>query len=126
MGPQPEEGHPGDPGGDGDQRRRNPRKKMLDPDEEQNHYEPDREGRQGRLRKPLEDGQQVVEEGALLEMDAQELRELVQNDDEADAGLEADQHRLGDEVRDEAQPQDGRQKKDASHEKGQHRRGAEE
>ena len=45
------------------------------------------------------------EEAALVEVDAEQLRHLVEDDHEPDAGLEADEHRLGDEVGDEAQPQ---------------------
>ena len=40
------------------------------------------------------------------DVEAEELRHLVEHDDDADARLEPDQHRLGDEVGDEAEPQD--------------------
>ena len=42
---------------------------------------------------------------ALGEVDAEQLRELVEHDHEPDPRLEADEHRLGDEVGDEAEPQ---------------------
>ena len=45
----------------------------------------------------------------LAKVDAQQLRNLIQHDDESDPRLESDQHRLGDEVGDEAEPQDRRQ-----------------
>ena len=55
---------------------------------------------------------QVVEEPALVEVDAQQLRDLVDHDDEPDPRLESDQHRLGDEVGDEAEPQERGQHED--------------
>ena len=45
---------------------------------------------------------------ALSIVDAEDLRDLVDDDHEADARLESDQDRIGDEVRDEAEPQQGR------------------
>jgi hypothetical protein len=51
--------------------------------------------------------EQVLQEGALVEMDAQQLGQLVDHDHEADPGLEAGQDRLGDQVGDGAEPQQG-------------------
>jgi hypothetical protein len=70
----------------------------------------------------LHDGEQIVDERALGEMDAQEFRDLVQDDDEPDSGLEADQDRFGNEIGDEAQPQERRQHQDGSHQQRQHGR----
>ncbi|MCY1298048.1 hypothetical protein D9M70_475120 [compost metagenome] len=49
------------------------------------------------------DAQDIPEEAFLGEVKAKQLRHLVEHDDEADAGLEADQDRRGDEVGDEAE-----------------------
>ena len=46
-------------------------------------------------------------------MHAEELGKLVQHDDQPDAGLEAGKHRRGDEVREEAEPEDPRQNENA-------------
>ena len=51
--------------------------------------------------------QQVLDERAPGKMNAENLRNLVQHDDYSDARLEANQNRLGDEISDEAQSQDG-------------------
>ena len=50
----------------------------------------------------------VGEEALLGDVDAQQLGHLVEHDHEADAGLEAGQHRRGNEVGDEAQAQQPR------------------
>ena len=51
------------------------------------------------------DAEQVGEEALLGDVDAEQLGHLVEHDHEADAGLEAGQHRRGDEVGDEAETQ---------------------
>ena len=55
----------------------------------------------------LRDRQHVAEEAFLRDVDAQQLRHLIEHDHEPDPRLETGQDRRGDEVRDEAQPQRG-------------------
>ncbi len=70
----------------------------------------------------LNDGEQIVDERALGEMDTQKFRNLVQDDDEPDSRLEADQDRFGNEIGDEAQSQERRQHEGGSHQERQHGR----
>ena len=49
---------------------------------------------------------QVLDERTPCKMNAENLGDLIQNDDDADARLEANQNRLGDEIGNEAQPQE--------------------
>jgi hypothetical protein len=58
----------------------------------------------GRSRKRLNRGQDPLKERHLVDVESEQLRRLVRHDDQADAGLEPGQHRLGDELRDEAEP----------------------
>ena len=67
---------------------------------------PTREGEDRGLRNRGEGGRKVVEEVALLNVDAQELGQLVEHDDDSDPRLESDEHRIGDEVRDESQTEE--------------------
>ena len=52
----------------------------------------------------LRDAEQVGEEAVLGDVRAEQLGDLVEHDDEADAGLESGQDRCRDEVGDEAEP----------------------
>jgi hypothetical protein len=45
-----------------------------------------------------------MEEGPLMEMNAEQFRDLVQNNDKPDSCLKTDEYRFGDEIGDEAQP----------------------
>ena len=67
------------------------------------------------LREALDETRKIVEEGTLMKMDAEQLRELVQNNNQTDPGLEADQYRFGDEVGDEAQSQERSKHQDGPH-----------
>ena len=62
------------------------------------------------VRQLLDDREEVTKKAALVDVDAKQLRDLVDHDHQADARLEAGEHRLGDEVGDEAEPQRGRGK----------------
>ena len=110
----PEQAHRRDAGGDDDERRRRFRQEVLEGDQEPDRGDPDRERRPRGLGKVLHDRSQIAEEAGLGKVDAEELRDLVEHDDEPDPRLEADQDRLGDEVRDEAEPQQGRHEEDAA------------
>lgn len=44
------------------------------------------------------DGRQVLEETGLVNVQAEQLGQLVDDDHQTDAGLETRQHRVGDEV----------------------------
>jgi hypothetical protein len=87
------------------------RQEALEPEDQPEHGERQHQGGDGCLRHVLEDRQQVPEESGLLDMDAQQLRDLIDDDDQADAGFEAGQHGLGDEVGDEAEPQRSRERR---------------
>jgi len=72
------------------------------------------------------DGLDVVKEGALLEVDAEDLGQLIDDDHDADAGLESDQHGLGDEVGDEPEAQNRGHDQDGAHHQRECRRGLEQ
>ena len=67
----------------------------------------------------LHDAEEVVEEALLGDVDAQELRHLVQHDHESDPRLEAGQHRRGNEVGDESQAHQPRQEQHRADQRGQ-------
>ena len=67
----------------------------------------------------LHDAEEVEEEALLRDVDAQELRHLVQHDHEADARFEAGQHRRGNEVGDESQTHQPRQQQHRADQRGQ-------
>ena len=58
----------------------------------------------------LDDGQQIPEEAGLRDVNAEQLWQLVDDDDDADARFEPGEHRFGDEVGDEPEPGRGRQR----------------
>ena len=68
----------------------------------------------------------VLEEPRLVDMDAQQLRELVDDDDQADAGLEPHQDGLGDEVGHETEPQHRRDQQHHAHHDGESRGGGDQ
>ena len=91
---------------DGHERRGRARRQVLERHEQpQQHHGQDQRGYRG-LRHLLREDDQIAEEAGLREMDAQQLRELIHHDHEADAGLEAGEHRVGDEVGDESQAEE--------------------
>ena len=117
---QAEEPRRGDAAAHGDQRRRRMRPQALHADQ---HGEASPRPRasvssevSGRCCATLSE---VGEEALLGDVDAEELRHLVEHDHEADAGLEAGQHRRGDEVGDEAQAQQPRQHQHRADQRGQ-------
>ena len=55
-----------------------------------------------------DDRDHIAEEALLLEVDAEKLRQLVDHNHEAHAGLESGQHRFGDEVGQEPKPNEAR------------------
>jgi hypothetical protein len=122
VGAQTEQAHAGDPERHRDQRRRRPREEPLR--HHQNGYRGGPDGQCDRrgVGDGLHDGEQIVEERALGEMDTQEFRDLVQDDDEPDSRFKADQDRFGNEIGDETQPQERRQHQDGSHQQRQHGR----
>ena len=67
----------------------------------------------------MNDRKQIVDKGALGEMDAQQLGNLVQHNDDRDPRFEADQHRFRNEVGDEAQPQERSQQENSTHQESQ-------
>src|SRR5271157_2984775 len=93
------------PGGDRNQRGRCARHKMLHSHKQDDHDDSDGDGRQRGVGNSLDCGQQIMEERAPGNVYPQNLRELIEYDDQTDARLEADQNRLGDKVGHESQPQ---------------------
>ena len=63
--------------------------------------------------------EEIGEESLLGDMDAQELRHLVQHDHESDPRFEAGQHRRGNEVGDESQAHQSRQNQHGADQRGQ-------
>ena len=66
------------------------------------------------MRKSLGNGLHIVEERTFGEVDAHDLWELIDDDHDSDTGLEADQHRFRDEIRDKSKAQHGSQDEDAA------------
>jgi hypothetical protein len=96
------------------------RQEALQTEDQCEHYQRQHQSGDGRLRHVLEDGKEVAKEPGLLDMDAEQLRDLIDHDHQPDPRLETSQHRLGDEVGDKAQPQHGRERQD---DPDQHRQG---
>ena len=78
-----------------------------------------RERHQRGLRNVLHDAEEIDEEPLLRDVDAQEFRHLVQHDHESDPGLEARQHRRGNEVGDESQTHQSRQNQHGADQHGE-------
>ena len=81
------------------------REELLEENDRAKYQQRHHQRHQGRLRHMPQDGQQVSEESGLLDVDAEQLRDLIDHDDQADTRLEPGQDGLGDEVRDEAEAQ---------------------
>ena len=64
-------------------------------------HRPDRQRDERRLGKMLDQAQHVAEEALFRDVDAEQLRHLIEHDHQADAGLEAGQDRRRNQVRDE-------------------------
>ena len=80
------------------------------------HDDRDRQSDHRRFRDAFCQRNQVAKEKwSFVKVDAQELRNLIHDDDNPDPCLEPDQHGFGDEVGDKAQAQKSRQYKNASH-----------
>nr|WP_324251741.1 hypothetical protein [Paraburkholderia gardini] len=75
------------------------------------------------MRQTLDDFQHVVNEWALGKVNAEQLWNLVDHDDDRDPGLESGQHRPGNEIREKAQSQHGCEHQDHAHHQRQRRGG---
>ena len=73
--------------------------------------------------KSREDGLHVVQERALGEVDAENLGQLIDDDHDADAGLESDQHRFGDEIGHEPKTQNRSEDQRRAHHQREQRSG---
>ena len=62
------------------------------------------------LGKMLREAQHVAEEALFRDVDAEQLRHLIEHDHQTNAGLEAGQHRRRNEVRNEPKPKDRSQR----------------
>ncbi|MNC05124.1 hypothetical protein D3C75_525850 [compost metagenome] len=96
-----------------------PGRKTLHAHQQQDHEHTDRHGRQRGMADALDRGHQIVQEAAFVDVRAQQLGQLVEHDDHADAGLETHQYRLGNEIGDETQAQQPRDNQDRTHHQGQ-------
>ena len=97
------------------------RRESLHEEEQDQGRQPDPERDERGFRQVLREAQEVAEEAVLGDVEAEEFRDLVADDDEPDPGLEAGQDRRGDEVRDEPQPQDRGGDQEQSGQRGQRR-----
>ncbi len=104
---EPKQRHGGDARGDGHERRGHARHEPLEPKQQRDHREPDRERGGGRLGQAPEQSEEILEERALREMHAEQLRHLIEHDHDADAGFEPGQHGLRDERGEKPEAQDG-------------------
>ena len=85
-----------------EERRGCARREVLDREDQDDHRDGHQERRDRRRRKLLDDRQHVAEESGLDDVNAKQFRNLIHHDDQTDGGFEPGQHRLGDEVGDEA------------------------
>ena len=116
----------GDRQADGHEWRGRTRRHVLERHEQPQQRDGQEQRRYRRLRQLLRQRDQVAEEAGLREVDAQQLRELVDDDHEADARLEAGEHRVGDEGGDESQAEERRQPEQDPDQHRQRRRGGDE
>ena len=99
-----------------DERRGHARHESFQAEEQRDHRETQRERGGGRLGQALEQREQILQERALREMHAEQLRHLIEHDHDADAGFEARQHGLRDEIGEKTHAQHGSQhEQDADH-----------
>ncbi len=112
---QTQEAAGGNPHCDGDERGRRPRHEALQAEHQHEHDQASASrGRRG-LGQVLNDGQDIPEEPRLLDVEPEQLRDLIHDDHQPDARFEAGQHGLGDEVGDEAEPQQRSQHQHGAH-----------
>ena len=116
IGAETEQRHGGDARGDGDERSGQAGREAFQAEQERHHRDAERKRNCGRLGQTPEQSDEILEERALREMHAEQLRYLIEHDHDADAGLEAGQHRLRDERGEESEAQDGGEhEQDADH-----------
>ncbi len=84
------------------------RPQPLHADEHGEGYRSDRERDQRGFWELLRDAQEIAKEALLADVGAEQLRHLVEHDDEADTRLEARQHRRRDEVGDDPKTAHGK------------------
>ena len=94
------------PSSDGDERARDGRRDPPQPEHERERAGADRERQRVGLAEVADDVPELLEEVALAVVDPQQLRHLADDDREREPDDEALQHRLGDERREEAEPQE--------------------
>ena len=100
----------------GDERRGYARHEAFQPEDQHDDRRRDGERDEGRLRQVCENRESVVEETGLLDVHAEQFRQLVDDDHEPDARFESDQHGFRDEIRDETQSQQpGREQHQPDH-----------
>ena len=116
----------GDPAGDHSERGRRIRPDTLHRQEQEQGGPPDHQGEARGLRQLSHDADEVAEEALLLDVKVEQLRHLIEQDHHADPRLEAGEHRHGDEVRDEPQPQQRSRDQQAPGQGGERRRGGDQ
>jgi hypothetical protein len=85
---------------------------MFECDQDRNRHHTDHDRRHRCVRKPGDERMDVMKERTLHDVKADQLGQLVEHDDNCDTALEAGQHRLRNEVRDEPEPEHGSGSKD--------------
>jgi hypothetical protein len=90
----------------GDQGSRRSRNEVLESDEQQDHGDSNRYGGRQSLGNIANNGNNVVPEGSPRKVNTENLGELVENDNDPDSRLEADQYRLGNKIGNKAQAQE--------------------
>ena len=116
------DGRGGDAHGHGEQRRRGLRQEALGEDDDGQGSQGDGERGPREFRDVRDDRGDVAEEALLVDVDAEQLGQLVDDDDEADPRLESGQHRFRNEIGQESEPQDARSEEHRADENGERRR----
>jgi hypothetical protein len=88
-----------------DGRCRHARQESLQAEDQHEQQHGERECHNGEGRELASDRGEVIEESGLLDVNAEQLRDLVHHDHQPDAGFESGEHRLGDEIGDETESQ---------------------
>jgi hypothetical protein len=105
------------PGEDGDERAGNDRRHLLQPDDEDEGEAADQQGEAARVAEVAEQVPELLEEVALGLLDTEELRHLADDDRQRQPDDEPLEDRLGDEAREEAEPEDScKEGEDSGHE----------
>jgi hypothetical protein len=99
---------------------------LVDAGDDRDRQNPDSQSSPRHMPEARDNLLQVVQQGTFGKVDAENLGKLIDDDHGADAGLEPDQHRLGNEAGHEAEPADGSEHQDRAHHEREQRAGREQ